>query len=283
MQGARTSAVALAIALSLSVHGSSRADEESDRKDEESPAALFASAAAALAADRPSEAIAKLEALGDRGVVDPVVSYDRGLAYAARVRARAEQPGDLGRAAHGFEEARDLSHDRALVRDATNALAEVRAEIARRRARAGDPIELAHGTSPGRAIVKLLSEDAWIALGAVFSLALSIGIVVRARAEARRAKVAGTTTLAVAGGLLLATALIVYSARDYRRNVREAIVVAASARLLDARHVAIAGAAPLPEGTRVRVLEESGEYDRVSALGVEGWVPSSAVLPLAKP
>ena len=68
---------------------------------EENPSAIFASATAALSAERHAEAIARFEALADRGVVDPVVSYDRGLAYAARVRAKNEQPGDLGRAAHG--------------------------------------------------------------------------------------------------------------------------------------------------------------------------------------
>lgn len=263
--------------------GVASADEETDRKDEESTASLFASAVSALEGERASEAIAKFEALGDRGVVDPVVSYDRGLAYAARVRVKADQPGDLGRAAHGFEEARDLSTDRALVRDATAALTEVRAEIARRRARAGEPVELTHGTSPWRAIVKLLAEDTWLALAAIFSLALSVGIVVRARASGGRAKVAGTTTCAVSLALLLTTALILYSARDYRLHVHEGIVVAPGARLLDARHVALAGAAPITEGTRVRIVEESGEYDRVAALGVEGWVPASAVLPLAKP
>ena len=149
------------------------------------PTALFRAATDALAGDRPAEAIAKLEALGDRGIVDPVVSYDRGLAYAGRVRAGAEQPGDLGRAAHGFEEARELSRDRALVADATTGLAAVRAEVAKRRSRAGDPIEFEHGVSLGRSIVKLLPENVWAVLAAVCSLALAVGIVLRSRAESR--------------------------------------------------------------------------------------------------
>ena len=44
-------------------------------------------------------------------VVDAAASYDRGLAYAMRVRIGAEVPGDLGRAAQGFEEARELSRE----------------------------------------------------------------------------------------------------------------------------------------------------------------------------
>src|SRR5579864_4158247 len=54
------------------------------------PNALFGAATAALGEGRATEAIADLEALADRGVVDPVASYDRGLAYAMRVRIGAE-------------------------------------------------------------------------------------------------------------------------------------------------------------------------------------------------
>lgn len=246
------------------------------------PAALFRAATDALAGEKPSEAIAKLEALGDRGVIDPVVSYDRGLAYAGRVRAGVEQPGDLGRAAHGFEEARELSHDRALVRDATTALEAVRAEVAKRRSRAGDPIELEHGVSLGRSIVKLLPENVWAILAGVCSLVLAVGLVVRARAEPKRVKVAGTTTASVAAGLLFVTVLILQSARDIRLHVREAVVIAPSTRLLDDRHVALAAVGPLPEGERVQLLEDGADFSRVAAGHAVGWLPASAVLPMAK-
>jgi hypothetical protein len=254
------------------------------RADELDPATLFRTATEALTADRPVEAIAKLEALGDRGVVDPVVSYDRGLAYAARVRAGAgvEQAGDLGRAAHGFEEARELSRDAALVADATTALAAVRAEVARRRSRAGDPIEIESGVSLGRSIVKLLPENAWAALAAICSAALAAGIYVRVRARLKRVKVAGTTTCAVAGGLLLLTAFVVHSARDMRLHVREAIVVAPSTRLLDDRRVAFVAAAPLPEGARVQLLDDGADFARVKAGHLVGWLPSGTLLPMAK-
>ncbi len=245
-------------------------------------AALLRAGVDALAGDRPSEAIAKLEALGDRGVSDPVVSFDRGLAYAARIRANAEQPGDLGRAAHGFEEARELSHDRALVADANTALAAVRAEVARRRSRAGDPIEVENGVSLGRSIVKLLPENAWATLAGLCALALSLGIVLRARATLKRLKVAGTTTSAVAAGLLALTALILHSARDGRHHVRDAVVIAPSARLLDATHVALTSVSALPEGARVQLLDENGDFAHVVAGRAEGWLPSSTVLPMAK-
>jgi hypothetical protein len=259
-------------------------DPKAQGADELDPAELFRAATAALAGERPAEAIAKLEALGDRGIVDPVVSYDRGLAYAGRVRSGpgAEQPGDLGRAAHGFEEARELSHDPALVADATTALATVRAEVARRRSRAGDPIELESGVSLGRSIVRLLPENAWAVLAAIFSAALTLGIVLRARARVKRLAVAGTTTAAVAGGLLVLTAIVLTSARDVRHHVREAVVIAPSTRLLDDKHVAFVSVAPLPEGARVQLLDEGADFAHVVAGHAIGWLPSSAVLPMAK-
>jgi hypothetical protein len=274
-------ALALLPARASADVGEDDAAKEAAAEDTD-PKALFQAATDALAGDRPALAIAKLEALGDRGVVDPVVSYDRGLAYAARIRAGAEQPGDLGRAAHGFEEARELSHDAALVTDATTALAAVRAEVAKRRSRAGDPIELEHGVSLGRSIVKLLPENVWGILAALCSLALTVGILLRARAEARRLKVAGTTTSAIAGGLLLMLVFILQSARDIRLHVREAVVIAPSTRLLDDKHVALLSVAPLPEGARVQLLDEGADFAHVVAGRAVGWLPSGAVLPMAK-
>lgn len=238
-------------------------------------------ARAALAADRPNEAIAELESLGDRGTLDAAVSFDRGLAYAARVRAGGEQPGDLGRASHGFEEAKSLSHSRELTRDATKALGIVRAEIARRRARAGETAELDDGMSLGRSIVELLPENVWSVLGAAFAAVLSLAILVAVRASARRARVSGGTAAVIAGVLLASSALIVQAARDARMHLREGVVTI-TARVLDERHVAIDGAAPIYEGSRVRVLEEGAEYTHVATNTVDGLLPSSAVLAIAK-
>lgn len=257
-------------------------DEPPPALDEQDPSALFREATDALAGDRPADAIAKLESLGDHGVLDPVVSYDRGLAYALRVRAGAEQPGDLGRAAHGFEEARALSADDALIDDATRALVAVRAEVARRRARAGDPVEVQHGVSLGRSIVGLLPENAWAMLGVAFSLVLAAAIATRARARAPRAKVAATTTSAISGALLAIAALLAWAARDARLHLREGIVIAPGARLLDERHLAKDGASALPEGARVRIVNEAGGYSRIEVGGESGDVSSSAVLPIAK-
>jgi hypothetical protein len=142
---------------------------------------LFTAGAKAIAEGRPAQAIDAFEALADRGVVDASASYDRGLAYALRVRIGGEQPGDLGRAAHGFEEARALSEDPTLAGDAAKALAVVRTEVARRRGRSGESVEIDPGVPLLRATAALLPEDAWLVLALVGSCALAAGLGSRAR------------------------------------------------------------------------------------------------------
>jgi hypothetical protein len=279
----RRRCASILLAAGLSTLGGAARAQDAEGREELDPGALFRAANAALGAERPGEAIAKLEALGDRGVVDAVVSFNRGLAYAARVRAGGEQPGDLGRAAHGFEEARELTNDRALAADATSALAIVRSEIARRRSRAGESVEIEHGFSLGRSIVELLPENVWAGIAAVMALLLSAAILLRRRATAPRAKVAATTAASITGALLLATAILAWAARDARLHLREGIVTTSGARLLDARHLAMDGVPPIPEGVRARVLDESAGFSRVVIGRAEGYLPSSAVLPLARP
>lgn len=252
------------------------------RAEDEDPSALFQGATKALAEGRAGEAIVRLEALADRGVQDPVASFDRGLAYAMRGRTSAAQPGDLGRAVHGFEEARDLTRDGRLEADAKRALVALRQEIARRRARAGESAELAVGASLGRALVELAAEETWAGLAAVAAVVLSVAIALRARAEAARAKVAANTTMAISALVLGATALLADAARDARLHLREAVVVAPGTRLLDARRVVVPGRDPLAEGARVRLVSEDAGFAHVQAGALDGWVSSNALLPLAK-
>ena len=110
-----------------------RGAQATENPDDES-ASLFALGIKALHDGRAGDAINAFEAFADQGGVDATASYDRGLAYAMRVHIGAEKPGDLGRAAQGFEEARGLSHDRRAVDDASRALDAVRSEVARRAA-----------------------------------------------------------------------------------------------------------------------------------------------------
>ena len=263
--------LALLAFLMLSLPLAARADE-----------ADFASAAKALHEGRAGDAIATLEALADEGVVDAVASYDRGLAYAMRVRIGAEVPGDLGRAAHGFEEARDLTTDPKLAQDASRALDAVRGEIARRRLRAGEPVEVDPGRSLSRTLAGLLTESTWSVLAVVLSLALALGLAARAWASKARVRIAGGVTAAVATPALLLAVGMTLASRHDRLTFREAVVVAPSARLTDARGIALPGTTPLTEGARVEILEPRGGSTRVRFGAVDAWVSAGSLREIAR-
>ena len=261
----------------LTLGGIARAD------DAPNDDALVTGALAALQDGRTNDAIAALESLGDRGVVDPVVSFDRGLAYALRVRAGAEQPGDLGRAAHGFEETRELAQDDGLARDASIALSIVRAEVARRRSQAGEPVEVDPGVPLRRAITNLASDDAWALAALASAIILGAALFVRWLSAARRVRIAAAIALSGSAPALVAFALLALFARDDRLHLREGVIVAASARLSDERHIVLANASALPEAARVTLAATSPGWAEVHWGKWSGWVPSQTIRPIAKP
>jgi hypothetical protein len=273
----RIAIAALLVSAIAAADGPSAAPASDDMSDD----GLFSAATLALREGRPSDAIADLESLGDRGVVDPAVSLDRGLAYAERIRAGGEQPGDLGRAAQGFEEARDLATDKGLADDASRGLSLVRAEVARRRAHAGEPAALEQGASLGRTIVHLVPEEAWAVAAAALSGLLALGLFVRRFAGGRRARIGGTLASSAAAPLLALAALAAAFARDDRLHLREGVIVAASARPSDERGVVRPGASTLPEAARVQIVETKPGWVRVRWGALDAWVPSQAVRPLA--
>jgi hypothetical protein len=247
--------------------------------------ALFTEGLRALADGRPSDAIADLEAMGDRGVVDAAVSFDRGLAYAERARkiGTGGTAGDFGRAAHGFEEARALTHDPALARDATQALATIRAEVARRRALAGEPVDVDPGVPLGRAVVGLASEEVWCALAALGSLVLTISLFARWRATARRLRLGTAISGFVSAPVLVLASILALAARDERLHLREGVLTTPAARLSDDRHLTTPGAAALPEAARVTIEETSAGWTRVRFGTQTGWLPSPSVRPIVRP
>jgi hypothetical protein len=268
--------VLLILFLVLVASVSTAADADDDT------GALFASATKALHEGRASDAIGSLESLADRGVVDPVASYDRGLAYAMRVRIGAEVAGDLGRAAHGFEEARDLSDDPKLSDDASRALGIVRGEIARRRMRAGDPAEVDPGRSLSRTLAGLLPEQAWSAIAVALSAALAAGLFAQWLAHNARLRIAAGVVASVAGPALLVAVGMTLAARHDRLTVREAVVVTRGARPSDLSGLTLPGSTPLPEGARVEVVDARGPSTRVRFRAVDAWVSSSALRELAR-
>jgi hypothetical protein len=194
--------------------------------------------------------------------------------------ACAREPAPNNRAISATPRTASKKHasSHAIVRSPTK-LRALSSPFARTRA---PPRDLEHGVSLGRSIVGLLPENVWALLAIALASVLTIAIVVRSRVTVARAKVAATTTCAVTGALLAITALCAWAARDARLHLREGVVVTPNARLLDERHVVRDAVAPIAEATRVRVVEEGAGYSRVHVAGQDGWLPSSAVLPIAK-
>jgi hypothetical protein len=252
-------------------------------QEDPAPDALAHDAVEALRAGHPADAIANFEALADRGIVDANMSFDRGLAYAQRVRVGGEQPGDLGLAAHGFEEARTLSSDSVLKDQSTKALSVIRAEVGRRRARAGSPIDLEQTPLLRDAIVGVISEDSWCAIALFSSMILGVALFFRWLTSARRAQVAAGVAVAIAAPVLLAGSICAVAARNARLHRVEGVVISASARPSDARGIAVPSAEPLPEGARVRVITSNGGWSEVRWGALDAWVPANTVRALEKP
>lgn len=242
----------------------------------------FESGVQALEAGNASDAILAFESLADRGIVDPSASYDRGLAYALRVRLGAENPGDLGRAVHGFEEARDLASDSSTRDSATRAIVILRGEVARRRARSGEPIEVEQSPPAHVAVARALGEDAWAMLAIAMSCALAIALFVRVRTSIHRAKIGATIGIALSVLVLGLSTWATYIRRTERRTLQEAIVVSQNARPADSTGLARSSVSPLPEGARVQIIEQTGGLIRFRWGSMDAWLPASTLRPLAK-
>lgn len=241
------------------------------------PNAMFQQASVALEKGEYQRAIDTLEALADHGFSHPDASFDRGLAYVMRVRAKAGQPGDLGRAAAGFEEALALRPD---DHAAEAALDTVRAEITRRRSRrAQDSID--ERPTLDRVVVRLASERTWSVLALGSSLLLALGLVLRRRAE-RPAHVTGSVLAPAAALALAAFAPLTYAARHLDETTRVGVVVAPEIHLTSASGRAL-GVAVIPEGASVETTVAEGELVHVRWGKTEGYAPRSAVRILQQP
>ncbi|MEO8798853.1 MAG: hypothetical protein ABI551_13275 [Polyangiaceae bacterium] len=267
------------LATTVLVLGGARALAQTD----DDPKTLAAHAVDNLKQGHPAEAIADFEALADRGVVDANMSFDRGLAYAERIRVGGEKPGDLGLAAHGFEEARALTTDPAVRDQATRALTILRAEVGRRRARAGNPIDLEPTPRLRDAIVGALAEDTWCILALFASFIVGAGLFVRWLTKLRRIEIAANVTIAIAAPLFLGASIGAFAARDIRLHRIEAVVVSSTARPCDAAGIALPNAEVLPEAARVQLMAENAGWSEVRWGALDAWLPSSALRTIDKP
>ncbi len=240
-------------------------------------AELFRRGTHALARGEYEQAIDQLEGYADRGGLHPDASYNRGLAYVMRVRAEADRPGDLGRAAAAFEETRLL---RPGDPDAEHALELVHAQVARRRARRGMEVVNARPTLD-RVAVGLASERTWGIGAALASLLLAAGLVLRARPRGP-AQVAGKLLAPSALLALLLLGLAYHQARDLRLSTRAAVLVTREAHLTDEKGAVLGGEA-VPEAAKLEVGQRRGRLVHVRWGSREGWLPASSVRVLRRP
>ncbi len=233
-------------------------------------------AVAELESGKQEEAIATLEALADRGFAHPDVAFTRGLAYAQRARGKGAVPGDLGRAAAGFEEALLLRPD---DEEARASLAIVRGEVARRRSHRGKD-EVSVGNPPDRLLVELATERVWAALAACSSLTLALGLLLRRR-PAGPAHVAGVLAvpLGILGVLLFVPATWWAGVLARERGV--AVVVAQELTLVDRAGVRV-DAPVVPEAARLEVGPAEDGRVPIRWGSYEGWAPIGAVRRLAR-
>jgi hypothetical protein len=235
------------------------------------PTELFQRGAAALGSGEFQAAIDAFEALADSGFVHPDASFDRGLAYLMRVRAKAELPGDLGRAAAGFQEALLLRPNDA---EADTTLDAVRVEVARRQQRrAKDAVDVR--PTLDRVVVRLATEQGWGALAMLASTLLATGLVLRRR-QARMAHVAGSVLAPAAAVALLVFAPLTWAARHLDRTTRPGVVVAPELHLTSPSGKALKADA-IAEAASVEVSEQRGGLLKIRHGATEGWAPIASV------
>jgi hypothetical protein len=279
-------------ALGLFLAGPARAAEPPSAASATSPAAatvtpgddsaatLFQRGVAALRAGAFHEAVDAFENLADHGFFHPDASFDRSLAYIGRVRAGAERPGDLGRAAAALEEALEA---RPNDREAEQALDIVRAEVAHRRARGGNASEVEARPTLDRALIGLASEGTWAIFAALGSLVLSAGLILRRTRRESAAHLTGAIATPLGAIILVIFAALAGGARHLRQTTQGGVIVAPEARLSDQRGVPTSSGVVIPEAALVELGDRQGSLVHVRWGAIEGWAQSSAVRSLAQP
>jgi hypothetical protein len=191
-----------------------------------------------------------------------------------------EQAGDLGEAAHGLLEAKLLASDRGLASEATRALALVRAEVGRRRVRAGEPVEFDPGTALGPTFLGLLPEDVWALLAIIGSFVLGVSLFLRRAAKERRSQIAAMVTAGIACLLVVLGTTSTLAARHRRMTVTQGVIVSAGVRPTDERGLVIPNAPVLPEAAEVEILGHRAGWAQVRWGNLLAWVPAGAVRPV---
>jgi len=245
--------------------------------------ALFEKATAALKSGAPGEAVAELELLADRGVLQPDVSYNRAVAYIKRAHTPRAQAGDLGRAVAALEETLTLRPSDAA---AATTLERVQSELSRERSRRGAQGMLAR-PSIGRALVRLLPENFWAIAAMLASLLCTLGLAAAWLGVSPRRRFVGTVAASIAGIFGLLSGTMLYAAAQTRHRLTTGVVTVSEARLRDAAGVplpfnAARDAASVPEGARVDIARISDRYAEILWGDTRAWVQVSDLQVLPK-
>jgi hypothetical protein len=228
--------------------------------------------AEALKADKPSQAIVLLETLADRGIVHPDLSYNRGLAYAARAKTSQAQTGDWGQAAAGLAEALSLSPK---DEETSEALRNVQLLVAQKRA--GDKSS-SESESLGLIEKALHSLSMfWLfSLGATGSLAICAGIWLRLQKNPGR-RLTGEITLGLGLLTLLSTSLLSLARTSLFAESKRGVTIVEHAQLVGSDGRTRKGTLPLREGTIVHIGPQVHGIAPLVSLGEEQFLRTSQI------
>jgi hypothetical protein len=245
--------------------------------------ALFSNATSAIKSGAPNEAIAQLELLADRGVLHPDVSFNRAVAYLHRSRTPRAQPGDMGRAVAALEETLTL---RASDAQAEAALEKVQSELSRERSRRGAQSLMARPTI-SRALVRLLPENFWAAVGLFSSGFCTLGLLIAGLSASPRRRFIGKVLASITGVLGILSCTTLYAAEQLRHQVDTGVVIATEARLRDAAGMPLStgiarDTASVPEGALVDISRINDRYCEVLWGETKAWVQTSELQVLPK-
>jgi hypothetical protein len=244
---------------------------------------IFNRATTAIEAGAPSEAIAELELLADRGVLQPDVSFNRAVAYIKRAKTARAQSGDLGRAVAALEETIALRPSDA---QAQAVLERVQSELSRERSRRGSQSLLVR-PSIGRALVRLFPENFW-ALSALFaSGCCTLGLLFAWLASSPRRRFVGKVTASISGTFGILAGVVIFAAVQIRHSTTIGVVTVPEARLRDAAGVPLPvsvarDSANIPEGARVDISRVSDRYAEILWGETKAWVQLSDLQILPK-
>lgn len=226
-----------------------------------------------LRAGKIEEGITVLEGAADRGLVDPDLSFNRGLSYLKRAESPQANPGDLGQAVAGFSESLALRPSDA---DATRGLE--RAQILLRQQNKVEETTLTLDDSLLREVLRQMSPLPLTTVAGLGALLIVAAWAVRVGARDTGRALA----LALIGLTLWLGGAGLYGARAYAiASTHDAIVISARAELRDESGRPMRGVPGLPEGTRVRLEDTRGRLSRIGGDRGELWVDAAELRRLA--